>query len=540
MGRLSMQTSHAAPGGYPSTGASFAQHLPSWTGAGGSTASAATGGGLFAPQANRAAKKRISIDMVGAPQAGTFVHAAHASDADQAEAILQRWGRDGMGKIADPQWVGPIKEALRMQAARNQAEAIAQIQAALHEDSVILDERSPLQVVNGVPSNFTVSTSATATIGPNQSGAYAATQPHSPQGDRVRPFQGMGIAEEGAASSGSLQDDVFGPHHTTSPLATQAPVLPFVASPIPRKPVPGLGSPRGDGHAGLVPPPLPRTNTAGTLVLHSPTQNHTGEGAPDYMRYKPSSPGGPQTTANAQGGAAPGGGQEDDARRFSKYDGMPGGMPGGIGAIFNDPNAADRPVSMVMRDPIQSTSTVDKTPGAPPATTESSLAPLGADVRPSLTTVEKSVAAKIYFENLYYGILKKPRARDSRRAGLEAELAALRISDSAKAGIRARWTANETEYLRDLRARIGANSFVKLKTIGHGAFGVVALVRERGTGELFAMKQLRKADMLRKGQEGHVRAERDLMTSASGAANARWIVKLIYSFQDVNHLYLIM
>lgn len=66
------------------------------------------------------------------------------------------------------------------------------------------------------------------------------------------------------------------------------------------------------------------------------------------------------------------------------------------------------------------------------------------------------------------------------------------------------------------------------------AFGVVTLVKEKNSGQLYAMKQLRKADMLRKGQEGHVRAERDFMTQAS--ETARWIVRLAYSFQDVDHL----
>lgn len=48
----------------------------------------------------RAQKKRISVDMVGAPRVDSFVHAAHASDAEQAEQILMRWSRDGVGKIA--------------------------------------------------------------------------------------------------------------------------------------------------------------------------------------------------------------------------------------------------------------------------------------------------------------------------------------------------------------------------------------------------------------------------------------------------------
>jgi protein-serine/threonine kinase len=54
--------------------------------------------------------------------------------------------------------------------------------------------------------------------------------------------------------------------------------------------------------------------------------------------------------------------------------------------------------------------------------------------------------------------------------------------------------------------------------------------------------QLRKTDMLRKGQGGHVRAERDVLKSASlvsSPGGAEWIVKLYYSFQNRDNLYLV-
>ena len=54
--------------------------------------------------------------------------------------------------------------------------------------------------------------------------------------------------------------------------------------------------------------------------------------------------------------------------------------------------------------------------------------------------------------------------------------------------------------------------------------------------------QLRKTDMLRKGQEGHVRAERDVLKNAAlvtPPGGAEWIVRLFYSFQDRDHLYLV-
>lgn len=157
---------------------------------------------------------------------------------------------------------------------------------------------------------------------------------------------------------------------------------------------------------------------------------------------------------------------------------------------------------------------------------------------PSLQTIEKAVACKVFFETHYHSILRKPQGRDQRRALLEQELTRLNISDAQRRNVREAWALSETEHLRDLRARVTEGSFKKLKTIGHGAFGAVSLVEEKSTGQLYAMKQLRKADMLRKGQEGHVRAERDLLATA--ATSTRWTVPLSYSFQDADHLYLVM
>ncbi len=163
-------------------------------------------------------------------------------------------------------------------------------------------------------------------------------------------------------------------------------------------------------------------------------------------------------------------------------------------------------------------------------------------INPSLPTLEKAVSARIYFENLYFPVLRQQPSRERRRLAMEREMAQLGMSESQRAVVRERWRKNETEYLREQRARVDVNSFVKLKTIGHGAFGVVSLVKEKGTGQLYAMKQLRKTDMLRKGQEGHVRAERDVLKGAALVGNvngAEWIVRLFYSFQDRDHLYLV-
>uniref|UniRef100_A0A673H6V7 non-specific serine/threonine protein kinase n=1 Tax=Sinocyclocheilus rhinocerous TaxID=307959 RepID=A0A673H6V7_9TELE len=64
----------------------------------------------------------------------------------------------------------------------------------------------------------------------------------------------------------------------------------------------------------------------------------------------------------------------------------------------------------------------------------------------------------------------------------------------------------------------------------------VRLVQKKDTGHIYAMKILRKSDMLEKEQVAHIRAERDILVEADGA----WVVKMFYSFQDKRNLYLIM
>ncbi|ORY77399.1 kinase-like domain-containing protein, partial [Protomyces lactucae-debilis] len=156
---------------------------------------------------------------------------------------------------------------------------------------------------------------------------------------------------------------------------------------------------------------------------------------------------------------------------------------------------------------------------------------------PSVTTVEKAVSARTYFETYYNGLLNRPSGRAARQVELEAMLQACK-NDAERAEMRKEWSKLETQYLRELRAKVGISSFQRIKTIGRGAFGVVQLVQERKSGQVYAMKCLKKQDMLRREQEAHVKAERDALAAASD--RGRWITKLEYSFQDTDYLYLVM
>ncbi|KAK4337032.1 hypothetical protein RND71_043380 [Anisodus tanguticus] len=78
--------------------------------------------------------------------------------------------------------------------------------------------------------------------------------------------------------------------------------------------------------------------------------------------------------------------------------------------------------------------------------------------------------------------------------------------------------------------------FERLKTLGVGAFGEVCLVTKTDTNQLYAMKTLRKTDILKRNQFAHVKAERDILAEADN----EWVVKLYYSFQDEKNLYFVM
>ena len=169
-------------------------------------------------------------------------------------------------------------------------------------------------------------------------------------------------------------------------------------------------------------------------------------------------------------------------------------------AARSPPPAADPPPLRVVNAPSSVSATLSHASTASPVDGLPSLAvsrplpaPPRAPITPSLPTLEKAVSARIYFENIYYALLRGPSSRDQRRVALERELARLPWSDHQKVRLRERWRTNETEYLRDRRRRVGPNAFVKLKTIGHGAFGVVSLVREVHSGQLYAMKQVSPA-----------------------------------------------
>ncbi|CAI9100648.1 OLC1v1037790C5 [Oldenlandia corymbosa var. corymbosa] len=154
----------------------------------------------------------------------------------------------------------------------------------------------------------------------------------------------------------------------------------------------------------------------------------------------------------------------------------------------------------------------------------------------STLTLERVAAAKKYIEDHYKSHMKLIQQRKERRSALEIKLASSGVTEEQQINLLKDLERTETEYMRLKRHKLTVADFELLEIIGRGAFGEVRLCREKKSGDIYAMKKLKKSDMLIRGQVEHVRAERNLLAEVGSYC----IVKLYYSFQDEDYLYLVM
>ncbi|KAJ5928521.1 hypothetical protein N7466_007477 [Penicillium verhagenii] len=236
-----------------------------------------------------------------------------------------------------------------------------------------------------------------------------------------------------------------------------------------------------------------------------------------------------------------------------------------------------------MSDSVSNSVALQTTPGTRPHT-----------VVPSIATVEAASVAKVFLELYFNSIYQNSDPRSQRQHELERRMYTFRLAPDEQFAARCNWLLQENEYLRQCRVlktgirstpgenAISAAGYDAIKVLGKGSFGVVRLVREKRSKKLirqedfsiqdggpnarghpldvlksavdgtkhgrrryiageakdvYAMKVIKKSDMIRNSQEGHIRAERDFLVASE---RSRWVVPLIASFQDKNHLYLVM
>ena len=172
--------------------------------------------------------------------------------------------------------------------------------------------------------------------------------------------------------------------------------------------------------------------------------------------------------------------------------------------------------------------------------------------KPTIETVERASAAKIFLETHFNELINGPNMRTVRRQYLESQLYySPHLSPDQKQAIRCAFYNQETWHLREQRimrsqsllSSYGVShvsyldNYEPLKILGKGSFGVVRLVREKPSpdhtfsGQVYAMKVIRKTDMLRSSQEGHLRAERDFLVASEGS---NWSVRLFCFLVVVN------
>ncbi|KAI6201754.1 Non-specific serine/threonine protein kinase [Aphelenchoides besseyi] len=146
---------------------------------------------------------------------------------------------------------------------------------------------------------------------------------------------------------------------------------------------------------------------------------------------------------------------------------------------------------------------------------------------------DKAHRARLSIESYYAQTALQCAERDLRAKKIEVQMVE---KESEKEEERKVQANRETDYLRLRRTRLSVSDFRSLKVIGRGAFGEVRLVQKEDTGHIYAMKILRKSEMLAKEQTAHVRAERDILSEA----DCEWVVTMYFSFQDEINLYLVM
>jgi hypothetical protein len=84
--------------------------------------------------------------------------------------------------------------------------------------------------------------------------------------------------------------------------------------------------------------------------------------------------------------------------------------------------------------------------------------------------------------------------------------------------------------------RVDKESFELIRVLGQGRFGQVFLVRKRDTGAHYAMKVLKKKNLVARRQVEHTRAERSVLERMRGVP---FIVHVRYAFQSHDKLYLV-
>ena len=112
----------------------------------------------------------------------------------------------------------------------------------------------------------------------------------------------------------------------------------------------------------------------------------------------------------------------------------------------------------------------------------------------------------------------------------------LDISEDQRDKIKQQIFSNESTKYRKAREKQTIRDYESITIIGRGAFGEVHVCREKKTGQIVAIKKMKKEILVLKNQVIHARNEQIFMSKVKSP----WIVDLKASFQEDDYLYLVM
>lgn len=147
-------------------------------------------------------------------------------------------------------------------------------------------------------------------------------------------------------------------------------------------------------------------------------------------------------------------------------------------------------------------------------------------------TYDKVKIAKEYIERKYN--LKQSKSNEIN--AIIDKINSLEISDEEKLKMLSELRHVESEELRKNRRKQTIRDYESIKIIGRGAFGEVHVCRVKKTGEIVAIKKIKKEVLIKKNQIIHIRNEQLFMSKVKSP----WIVELKASFQEDDFLYLVM
>ena len=84
--------------------------------------------------------------------------------------------------------------------------------------------------------------------------------------------------------------------------------------------------------------------------------------------------------------------------------------------------------------------------------------------------------------------------------------------------------------------KLTREDFTIIKVVGKGSYGKVLLVKKNDDDKIYAMKVLKKKNMIKRNQVEHIKTERKVLE----LINHPFIISLKYAFQTPEKLYLVM